>query len=125
MTKQEWSALRSSLQARLVALSGEIGDKQAIASADRSDLQGGTDRGDLAAAESERDLGLSEAERDIDEARLIEAVIARIDDNSYGLCSDCGEVISAERLAAQPLALRCIACQARAEKRSGRRISSL
>lgn len=125
MATADWSALRSALLQRLIVLRGEIGDKQAIASADRSGLQGGTDRGDLSVAESERDLGLSEAERDLDEVRLIEAVINRIDENSYGLCSDCGEVIAAERLAAQPLALRCVGCQSRTEKHSGRRISSL
>jgi len=38
----------------------------------------------------------------------VEQAITRIDDGSYGACTVCSEPISAERLAALPVADRCI-----------------
>lgn len=125
MASNNLNGLRGTLEARLRTLSLEIGEKQFDASTDRAELQGGNDRGDLSVAESERDVEMSEADRDFDEARLIQTVLSRIDDGSYGSCSDCGEDIPAARLDAQPLALRCIGCQSRSEQRSGRRASSM
>ncbi|MDQ6721947.1 MAG: TraR/DksA C4-type zinc finger protein [Candidatus Dormibacteraeota bacterium] len=34
---------------------------------------------------------------------------------AYGVCEDCGEEISAERLSFLPEATRCVSCQARQE----------
>jgi DnaK suppressor protein len=36
----------------------------------------------------------------------------RIAQGAYGICEDCGQKISAERLEALPDATRCVACQA-------------
>lgn len=43
--------------------------------------------------------------------KLIEAALGRMDCNSYGVCEDCGEALSAKRLEAIPWAVRCIPCQ--------------
>lgn len=40
----------------------------------------------------------------------IENALAKIKDNSYGLCDDCGEMISEKRLLANPHFLTCIFC---------------
>ena len=45
------------------------------------------------------------------------AALARIDDNSYGQCIDCGNEIPEGRLEARPEAARCVACQAKWAKR--------
>jgi RNA polymerase-binding transcription factor len=45
------------------------------------------------------------------------AALARIDDNSYGQCVDCGHEIPEGRLEARPEASRCVACQAKWAKR--------
>jgi len=45
------------------------------------------------------------------------AALARIDDNSYGKCVDCGNEIPEGRLEARPEAARCVSCQARHAKR--------
>ena len=41
----------------------------------------------------------------------VEAALQRIDQGVYGVCTQCGENISAERLMALPYAENCIACQ--------------
>lgn len=41
----------------------------------------------------------------------IQAALARIDAGTYGLCDACGAAISPARLAALPMARRCVHCQ--------------
>jgi DnaK suppressor protein len=43
--------------------------------------------------------------------KLIDAALARIDSEEYGVCADCGDAISGRRLEAIPWAARCVACQ--------------
>ena len=43
----------------------------------------------------------------------IDSAIQRIADGSYGVCESCSGPISAERLAALPYAVRCVACAER------------
>ena len=40
----------------------------------------------------------------------IQAALARLADGSYGICQVCGARISAERLAARPMARTCVGC---------------
>jgi len=53
--------------------------------------------------------------RDLAELRAITQARARIADGRYGLCMQCGCAIDAARLAVQPAAERCAACQTEAE----------
>lgn len=66
------------------------------------------------------DLDIAMVTRDIAELSAVEAALARVEDGSYGVCSDCGEPIGWPRLNAQPTAERCIACQEKLELRTGR-----
>ena len=43
--------------------------------------------------------------------RQIQDALARIEEQSYGICQDCGTQISAKRLEALPWATCCIHCQ--------------
>ena len=47
---------------------------------------------------------------DLDELRRIDAALARIEDESYGICAKCGDPISDERLRAVPTAALCRNC---------------
>lgn len=51
---------------------------------------------------------LSESQRR--ELALVDAALARVDGDEYGLCVDCGDDIEPRRLAALPYALRCAEC---------------
>jgi DnaK suppressor protein len=48
----------------------------------------------------------------------LDQAIRRIEAGIYGRCEDCGQLISAERLAARPAAPTCIGCAARPDTRS-------
>ena len=45
----------------------------------------------------------------------IRAALKRIEDGTYGICTDCGTQISEARLGVRPEAARCVECQAKAE----------
>jgi RNA polymerase-binding protein DksA len=47
----------------------------------------------------------------------IEAALQRIEDGTYGQCTNCGRQIPAERLEARPYATLCIDCQRQREGR--------
>jgi DnaK suppressor protein len=50
-----------------------------------------------------------------DELVAIEEALERIDEGTYGLCTDCGERISPRRLEVMPFAVRCVEDQSRRE----------
>jgi phage/conjugal plasmid C-4 type zinc finger TraR family protein len=56
-------------------------------------------------------------QRLLDENRLqAERATSRKATGEYGVCEDCGQKISAERLEFLPEATRCVTCQARQER---------
>ena len=46
------------------------------------------------------------------EIMQVRAALSRIEDGTYGTCSNCGKAIAPARLEAQPMATRCIDCAA-------------
>ncbi len=125
LSSTEIAALRAQLEARASALRGELSDKLGQARDDFDAIAEPGDAGDHSQAESTRDIDLAEADRDRAEFEQVQAALARLDDGSYGSCGDCGADIPSQRLQAQPLASRCIACQERAERNSAFQRSSL
>lgn len=123
--KDDLDALRHSLLTRAKVLRGEISDKLGEAAEDAGGMNVGGDYGDQAFASGESSLDLAEAGRDIAELRAIDAALKAIEAGSYGMCIACGDEIPAQRLKAQPLALRCVACQERAERGRGDQFSKL
>jgi DnaK suppressor protein len=74
------------------------------------------DPGDSSFANLAVDLGNAAVTRDVAELRAIEASRARIENETYGECRECGFEIPYERLEAQPTADRCAPCQDMYEK---------
>ena len=62
-----------------------------------------TEREDDEVMESMGNSGLHEIE-------AIDAALARIADKTFGICVDCGEPISQERLEVLPTAVKCKSC---------------
>jgi DnaK suppressor protein len=73
------------------------------------------DVGDLALLDSERGRDISILEMRNKMRQNIDEALIRLDEGSYGACSDCGVEISEKRLKAVPFARRCVACQAKEE----------
>ncbi|MBU1007893.1 TraR/DksA family transcriptional regulator [Candidatus Dependentiae bacterium] len=69
------------------------------------------DSGDEALSLSLEKLQSSLEKTEIDELHLIDQALQRLQTGEYGVCIDCGEVISHQRLEYYPYAARCIVCQ--------------
>ena len=111
-----FSGLRALLQSQREQLLAEVREKIAASEdslgfANQSKI---TDDDGLADAAAEMDVAL--VMRESQELQDIEAALARMDDGSYGSCTDCGGDIGEARLKATPEARRCLPCQERYER---------
>ncbi len=80
------------------------------------ELAGG-DEADLAAMEQAKERALWLANDQKQRIAQIDQVLARIAAGTYGTCDVCGKPIAPERMEANPLAVLCIADQAKTEKK--------
>ena len=74
------------------------------------------DRGEESAADSEAEIKSAISVSHSEELTRVREALQRIDDGIYGICEDCGDVISEARLDANPCARRCIECQSDYER---------
>ena len=111
-------AIRKALVHRRIELEAEVQAKLAEARDERIsfDTSTATDGGDGASLDASGDLHRAEVARDLAELRDIEAAHQRIAEGTFGICLDCEEAISIERLRVWPTAKRCSACQRAHEK---------
>jgi len=65
---------------------------------------------------SERELMLEMAEGDRTKLRDIETALEMMDNNTYGVCNECGEPIPVRRLLAWPTARYCVPCKEKIER---------
>jgi DnaK suppressor protein len=73
------------------------------------------DLGDQALLDSQRGRDISILEMRNRMRQNIDEALIRLDERTYGICSDCGVEISEKRLKAVPFARRCVSCQAKEE----------
>jgi len=78
---------------------------------------GGADPGDAGANLTEADRNAASMQAAVAQRTEVLAALARIDDGSYGRCTDCGGLVPEPRLQARPATARCVACQAKRDRR--------
>jgi DnaK suppressor protein len=66
--------------------------------------------GDTATAMHDRELDYTLTDNETQLLDAIDAALGRIDDGTYGVCTNCGRPIGEERLEALPWAELCIDC---------------
>ena len=98
-------AMVDALRTRLAELEGRAGN---IEEDLRHPLEADSTEQAVDLADDEALAGVSDVlRREIAETR---AALARAEQGQYGLCEQCGQRISPERLNALPTATRCISC---------------
>lgn len=120
--------IAKSLQRRLLLLRKQVKDQLAdmeagLMDGPQSDWAGELSAYDNHPADSASETYLRAQEIGLIDSRkrvlsMIEAVIAKINDGTYGLCENCGKPIPAERLEAIPFALLCKDCRELAEQQT-------
>ena len=73
-----------------------------------------TDRANL---ETDRNFELRIRDRERKLILKIKEALSRIEDGTFGICEECGEDISEERLKARPVTTLCIDCKIEQEKK--------
>ncbi len=81
----------------------------------QKDVARAKDTADEALEMSMERLESSIRSSEIDELKLVEQALKRIEQGSYGVCIDCQTKISETRLECFPYAARCIVCQEKFE----------
>ncbi|MFO1318093.1 MAG: TraR/DksA family transcriptional regulator [Burkholderiales bacterium] len=117
LTRAQREQIKSGLTERRRTLLGRIRE-ELLKSGEQHfvDLAGRVhDTGDESVASLLADVDAARAHHDFEEFRATEAALARVDEQSFGQCDDCGTDIAFGRLMAYPTANRCITCQTRHE----------
>jgi DnaK suppressor protein len=113
MEKERLEFFRELLNERLKMILEEAGKTVKGMTNDRDSFPDPTDRANL---ESDRNFLLRIRDRERKLIGKIKEALARIDDGTFGICEECGEDISEERLKARPMATLCIDCKTKAEE---------
>ncbi len=113
MVKEElMETIRKMLEERLREL---LGEAQRTVS-HMTDLEAAfPDPTDRASFESDMSYKLRIKDRERKLIPKIRAALERIEKGTYGICEECGEEISEERLLARPVTTLCIKCKTRQE----------
>jgi len=113
--KADLDARRTALRVEVKAQLRGSGDDRVVGLRNRLD-----ETDDWAVADSLAELDIAGLRHALKELTEVDAALARLRDDRYGLCIDCGDAIALARLSAYPTATRCLECQQTHEARPGR-----
>jgi DnaK suppressor protein len=86
-----------------------------------ADRQAGDEGADIGSDDFIRDTGISIMADNSQKLNLIVQALRQIEQGTYGICQDCGQLIGEGRLKAKPHARYCINCKTIREKNGGSR----
>ena len=113
LTKKKREEFKKLLNGRLEEL---LTDANKTVSGMTDQVENFPDPTDRASMESERNFELRIRDRERKLIGKIKEALERIEDGSFGICDECGEDISEQRLKARPVTTLCIDCKKRQEK---------
>ena len=76
------------------------------------------DIADDAVQSYDRQLKMGLGKKEFEKMRLVEEAIEKLDEGQYGICLECEELISEERLTVIPFASYCVDCLELIEKKN-------
>ena len=114
MDKKKLKTFRDRLLAERDSLFGVVGRNEDYGR--EADTEATQDPADKASNSYTKELLFSQSTNDRLILTQIEEALERIDDEEYGVCTNCGNEISPKRLGALPWVRYCINCQELAEK---------
>ena len=120
MKKERLAYFQELLTNRLEDLLNEAEKTVTGMTNDKNTFPDPTDRANL---ETDRNFLLRIRDRERKLILKIKEALARIEDGTFGICEECGEEISEERLKARPVTTLCIGCKTKAEAEEKKKIS--
>lgn len=82
----------------------------------RVEFERGMDSADISFVDLLQSVGIKMVDIRQEELIKMDAAERKLKDGTYGICEECGQEISEERLAAQPYAVRCLEDEERFEQ---------
>ena len=117
ITKNQIDELKKMMELELAQLVNETQEEMDPGSKPSYiDVGGDGDSGDEAVADTIVDTDNAVIGLHLQKAIDLNAALDRIQLGVYGVCIDCGDSVSFERISAYPTAKRCISCQHLREK---------
>src|SRR6185437_13797020 len=110
MTKTELEKFKAILEAKQAELSHAVRNRDDIA------IEKTPDAIDEVQLAGERELAIRNLDRESNLLREVRLALARVADDSYGICLHCEEEIKPKRLDAVPWTKFCIRCQEAADR---------
>jgi len=116
MNETKLSSFRTKLEEIRFAIVGEVKEKYKFP---KDHLTGQVaDIADDAVQSYDRQLVMGLGEKEFGKLRIVEEAIGKLDEGQYGICLDCEELISEERLAVIPFTSHCVDCLEIIEKKN-------
>lgn len=118
-------AQRALLQAELERRRAQLGKQLAEhlhgqSRAERAADVAAQDADDAPQRQPEREVAMALTEHEQRELEAVTAALQRLQQETFGVCKDCGTDIPFDRLKVEPWALRCIGCETEFERRAPR-----
>jgi DnaK suppressor protein len=108
LTKKKLEFFKKLLNERIDELLNQANETVSGMTSHKENLPDPSDRATL---ESDRNFTLRIRDRERKLIGKIKEALERIEQGTYGICEDCGEEISTERLKARPVTTLCIDCK--------------
>jgi len=112
MKKKDIEYFRNLMTDQLEALLNQADDTVSGMTTPKENFPDPTDRASL---EAERNFMLRIRDRESKLIKKIKKTLARIDNDTFGICEKCGDDIAIERLKARPVTTQCIECKTKEE----------
>ncbi|MCC7201047.1 MAG: TraR/DksA C4-type zinc finger protein [Nitrospirae bacterium] len=118
MPAKKQDALRKMLIEKKREIWNDVKDKlfQQLGKDYRSEIDTVLDEGDKALSDLAEETGLTLVDLRKGTLEKIDHALKKLDEGTYGICEDCGNEISEQRLKALPFAVHCVECKQRREE---------
>ena len=114
MNETKLASFRAKLEEIRFAIAGEVQGK--YKSPKERLTEQVADIADDAVQSYDRQLMMGLGKKEFEKMRLVEEAIEKLDEGQYGICLECEELISEERLTVIPFASYCVDCLKLIEK---------
>lgn len=122
LTPGQRAWLRAELEQRRAALERQLAEHgRGLSRVELARELVARDPDDAPQREGEREFDLAMQDRGSAELREVNHALARLDEDRFGRCDECGVEIPFDRLKIEPWAMRCVGCESALEAKSARR----
>ena len=113
MSNKKQEALKKMLTEKKLEIWNDVKDKlfKQLCNEYRSEMDTVLDEGDKALSDLAEETGLTLVDLRKGTLEKIDHALKKLEEGTYGICEDCGNGISEQRLKALPFAVHCVECK--------------